>query len=324
MNLDIKTKKTNFIIIGAAKAGTTSLYKRLSMHPKIFMTTPKEPEFFARDDIYNNGVEWYLNLFSLAKEDQICGEASTIYSLTTCFPETVTRMHSLLPNIKIIYVIREPSERAYSYYTQLIKNYQNATKDFSANRTFEECLFPENYPNRVDRKKFFAPFDHHLLDNPDIFIGGGMYMTNIRSYLKFYPRENLLLIKFEDLVNDLDAIVGEVCDFLRIDNALLPMNESIKENVSNEHFLKIDKEAHKRSTIVKLKSIPLFDLISRLISKKIRRTIMDWFSGLFADKCISARPKKMTEDTRAYLKKLYRDEIDELEAFWGVDLKSWK
>ena len=68
----------DFFIIGAAKAGTTSLFALLERHPDIFMSTPKEPEFFARDDLYSKGLESYADLFEQALPGQILGEASTI------------------------------------------------------------------------------------------------------------------------------------------------------------------------------------------------------------------------------------------------------
>lgn len=317
-------KNADFIIIGAAKCGTTSLYKRLSMHPDVFMATPKEPEFFARDDIFNKGIEWYLNLFSTAEEQQVCGEASTVYSMTTCFPETVSRMHCMLPNTKIIYVLRDPVDRAYSYYTQLVKNYQTATRDFSVNRSFEECLFPESHLNRQSRNKFFAPYDLHLTDEPKTFIDGSLYMTTINTYLKFYERENLLLIRFEDLVDNIDAVVAKVCDFLDIDSSLLPVVDTVRENISSEHFVKIDDEIYKQSVIEKFKSIRLLNILSKAIPSNIRRAIIDQYSSMISKTNSNVRPEKMDDSTKTYLKKIFREEIEELEEFWGENLESWK
>lgn len=318
------TSKLDFVIIGAAKAGTTSLYKKLSMHPDIFMSTPKEPEFFARDDVYAQGNEWYVSLFASARAGQTCGEASTLYSLIQCFPETARRMHSFAPDAKIIFVLRNPVDRAYSYYIQIIKNYQNSTRDFSVNRTFEECLFPDQYPNRQERAKFFAPFDAHHRDIPETFTGGGKYMTTIRDYLKYYSSRNLLLVRFEELVEDIDKVAGDVCDFLHLDKSKLIGSNSARENISSEYFSRADRELTKQTLISKLKAVPAVEPLSKLIPRTARRNIMDWYSNALKRKSGVIRPTKMHADTITYLKSLYLPELNELEAFWGKNLEAWK
>ena len=113
-------KLPDFIIIGAAKAGTTSLYALLDRHPDIFMPAHKEPEFFARDDHYAKGIDSYATLFEGATPHQQVGEASTLYSLAPFFGHTAGRIKAHLPQVKLIYVMREPVARAYSFYVQLI------------------------------------------------------------------------------------------------------------------------------------------------------------------------------------------------------------
>ena len=87
----------DFIIIGAAKAGTTSLYAMLDRHPDIFMPRQKEPEFFARDDLYAQGLDSYAENFAGAKPGQVVGEASTLYSLSPLFGQTAARIKEHLP-----------------------------------------------------------------------------------------------------------------------------------------------------------------------------------------------------------------------------------
>ncbi|SDK93588.1 hypothetical protein [Aliiruegeria lutimaris] len=82
----------DFFIVGAAKAGTTSLTSQLKACPSVFMTTPKEPEFFARDDRFALGPEWYAARYAKAKPGQITGESSTIHSLAPYFPQAAQRI----------------------------------------------------------------------------------------------------------------------------------------------------------------------------------------------------------------------------------------
>ena len=106
----------DFIIIGAMKCGTSTLAAQLGQQAGVFMTTPKEPNFFSDDAIYARGEDWYQNLFSAASETDVTGEASTHYTKLPTYPETLTRMQAAGGQPKLVYVIRNPVERAISHY----------------------------------------------------------------------------------------------------------------------------------------------------------------------------------------------------------------
>jgi hypothetical protein len=317
-------KVPDFIIIGAAKCGTTSVYNRLSMHPNVFMTTPKEPGYFSRDDVFVRGERWYRDLFGPACDGQICGEASTLYSLPSCFPNTVSRMYSFCPNAKLIYILRDPVERAYSYYSQLVKNYQNVTGDFSVNRSFEECLFPEDYPSRASAGSFFSPHDMHLKDSPRFIIEGGMYMANLQDYMKFYRRENILLVRFEDLASNIEHVISRICKFIGVDVALLPDVDAVKVNVASEHYHFAKKEKNRRIMVEYIKSVRLLGYLSKFIPRRFSALFFSLFAIFYRGEVGSVVPMEMTNKTRKYLKDLYLPEIEKLEVFLGEDLDTWK
>lgn len=106
----------DFIIIGAMKSATSTLHKQLSVQPGIFMSTPKEPNFFSDEPIYRRGLDWYRGLFSAAQDDTICGESSTHYTKLPDYPETVQRLKNAIHNPKLIYVMRHPVDRLISHY----------------------------------------------------------------------------------------------------------------------------------------------------------------------------------------------------------------
>ena len=109
-------KGPDFIIIGAMKSATSSLHVQLGAQNGIFMSEPKEPNFFSDDDQYERGTNYYLSLFADAAESDLCGESSTHYTKLPDYPQTVTRMKALLPSAKLIYVMRHPVERLISHY----------------------------------------------------------------------------------------------------------------------------------------------------------------------------------------------------------------
>jgi len=110
-----------FVIIGAAKCGTTSLAQQLSQHPEVFMAADKEPNFFIEQLTWSKGLDWYRSLFADAGQAKAVGEASTMYS---DFPESAgaaARMAGVIPDAKLVYVVREPIARMkslYSWYVQ--------------------------------------------------------------------------------------------------------------------------------------------------------------------------------------------------------------
>ena len=114
--VDRDKRMPDFIILGAMKCATTTLYDQLSHQPGIFMPDLKEPNFFSDDVQYRQGLSWYQALFSAAKIDDIIGEASTHYSKLPNYPATVERIKKNLPNVRFIYVMRDPIDRLVSQY----------------------------------------------------------------------------------------------------------------------------------------------------------------------------------------------------------------
>ena len=142
----------DFIIPGAAKSGTTSLYQILNQHPDIFFPkSKKEPFYFSfggekpnyEDEQFNAipvyQTDDYLNLYTEADDSQICGDASTSYLYL--HEESIANMKKLygddLAEVKVIIILRNPVDRAFSHYTYLVRN------GFE-NRPFEEAILPEN------------------------------------------------------------------------------------------------------------------------------------------------------------------------------------
>lgn len=106
----------NFVIIGAMKCGTSTLAAQLGAQSGIFITTPKEPNFFSDDHIFAKGFSWYESLFAGASHDEITGEASTHYTKLPTHPMAAERLFARNPHAKLIYVTRDPIERLISHY----------------------------------------------------------------------------------------------------------------------------------------------------------------------------------------------------------------
>ena len=112
--------RPDFIVIGAMKSATTTLHEQLARQPGLFMSVPKEPNFFSDDDNYAQGLGWYSSLFRDAPAGALRGESSTHYTKLPTHPRTVDRMVQALPDVKLIYVMRHPIDRLISQYVHEI------------------------------------------------------------------------------------------------------------------------------------------------------------------------------------------------------------
>lgn len=106
----------DFLIIGAMKCGTSTLQAQLAAQPGVFMTVPKEPNFFSDDDVYARGMGWYEGLFEGAAPGDLKGEASTHYTKLPTHPDTLPRLAGALDAPRLVYMIRNPIERTVSHY----------------------------------------------------------------------------------------------------------------------------------------------------------------------------------------------------------------
>lgn len=162
----------DFLIVGAMKSGTSTLQAQLAAQQGIFMTTPKEPNFFSDDDIFARGLGWYQSLFEAAAPGDLKGEASTHYTKRPTYPETVSRMGAVIRAPKLVYVIRDPIERALSHY---LHEWSRGTVGRDVARAF--AAHPE-------------------------FTAYGRYPMQLEPFLDRYGRDSLLLTSLEALKTD--------------------------------------------------------------------------------------------------------------------------
>jgi hypothetical protein len=178
----------DFIIIGAMKCATSTLHDQLAQQPGIFMTEPKEPYFFSDDDVWAKGLQWYADLYQYAAEGDLCGESSTHYTKLPTYPKTIRRMHTHVPDAKLIYIIRHPIDRLISHYIH----------DWSE--------------NKVD-----APIDEAIAMHSDL-IAYSKYAMQIRPFLKAYGMDNILLVFFEHLLSDSSTELCRIARFIGYPN----------------------------------------------------------------------------------------------------------
>jgi hypothetical protein len=179
-----------FLIAGAQRCGTSTLAASMRQHPGIFMAKPKELHFF--DAHFDLGLDWYSDQFVTTRRHRQWGEATPIYAFD---PEARKRIKQVVPEVKIIVILRDPSQRAYSHYWHAVRE-ENETLD-----SFEEALDRE--PERLasgDRQTLI----HHS------YVTRGHYIDQLEALEDLFGRDRLHVMLFDDLIEDRQRSLRQV------------------------------------------------------------------------------------------------------------------
>ncbi len=183
-------------------SGTTSLHTYLASHPQIFMSTPKEPKFFAKENLSPDREEWYLNLFASAKDALIIGESSTVYSRTPQFPGVPERIARFNPAARLIYVMRDPVERSVSQYWFHVRFW-------GEKRDMETAI-------RQDRR----------------YTDPSNYAMQLAPYIRLFGADNIATLTFEELSKNTVPAMQKLFHWLGVDASFVPPNLDQRENVT--------------------------------------------------------------------------------------------
>jgi hypothetical protein len=192
----------DFVIIGAMKSATTSLYWWLQEQPDVFMAHPKETNFFSRAKDWDRGIGWYEAQFAKALSGQLKGEASVDYSSPERSMVAAQRMSSVVPNAKLIYIIRHPIDRIRSHYRHEVQRGR-------------------------ERRTLVAALEEP--DNP--YVGNSLYHRCLLPYIERFSRDQICVVRFDDLTRGGDE--GWRCVLAHLD---LPDRDVVRvaRNVTRE------------------------------------------------------------------------------------------
>jgi hypothetical protein len=210
----------DFLVIGAQKSGTSSLFRYLDQHPQVRGSVPKEVHYFSggftpAPDTYARGEGWYRAHFpkkAAMWQGVRAFEATPLYLL---HPLAAGRIHALMPAVKLVAVLRNPTDRALSHYFHNVRN-----NDL---RAFREELGPAEAMAAEEERlaPILAAGDYrNELYRVATYKARGRYLEQLRRYTDLFPRENLLVLRAEDLFADPVGQMGLLADFLGIDGTL--------------------------------------------------------------------------------------------------------
>jgi hypothetical protein len=251
--------KPDFLLIGAQKAGTTSLYRYLIQHPQILGNkTWKEIRYFDLPENYQKGMGWYLGNFpsKLEKQNRLTFDASPSYLY---FPHIPQLIKQDLGNIKMIAILREPASRAYSawrMYHSFADNSHAHLRDIADHRSF---------PLAIDQELRQSFSEEQRPQYPYGYVARGKYIEQIENYFSFFNKKNLLVLSAEELSRETEKTLEKVCKFLEIGEFPQHLVENLKQEKYNVGRYQKDEEEKKVIEKLKVFFVPfnqrLYDLL---------------------------------------------------------------
>lgn len=295
----------NFLIIGAAKSGTTSLYLYLQQHPQIYMSPNKEPSFFAYEG-QQIDLQWWGNpptpilqsitdlasyqaLFQSVSDERAVGEASTYYLYNSRAP---ARIHHYIPDVKLIVILRHPADRAFSQYVFLKQLGRESCS------TFEEALQEE-----ASRMAANWAWDYSYRDM-------GFYSVQLKRYMERFEPAQIKIFLYEELSHNAPSLLKKTFNFLEVDESFTPDTSfrynvtRIPQNMALYNFM--GKTDH-----------PIKKIVRILVPDKLRRRI----GNSLRDK--NLYKPTLRPETRRQLSESYREEIMVLQDLIQRDLTGW-
>lgn len=220
-------KLPEFIIIGCTRSGTVALNKYLNQHTNIKMASRKEIHYFNKEIHYKQGIRWYKSFFPIKifNKKSISGEATPDYIHN---PKVAKRIKKLNPNIKLIIVLRNPTDRAFSHY-----HYMKRTK--RENLSFEDAIKNEN--DRIGKEKELKQYDGENFRRYS-YLDRGLYLEQIQHWEKFFSRNQILIVENNDLQKHVQSTTDNVVNFLGLEKQTI----NDKSNVNVGKYPKMRKE----------------------------------------------------------------------------------
>jgi hypothetical protein len=273
----------NLVIAGAQKSGTTSLHHLLAGHPDVFF--PREPQeihFFDEEETFARGLEWYAGLFAGWGGERYIGQTSPLYMFVPLVPE---RMAAVMPEARVLFILRDPVERAYSHYWHEVRY---GWED----RPFEEAL-------ELEAQRLGGGF--HARRHYS-YVARGSYAGQIERFRARFPEEQLLVLFHEELQADPKAALARCAGFLGLDP---------------QGFAGAERSSHHNAA-----QLPRIAALQRWV-RGVRSSLPLVGSAVDYLNLREGRYPPMSESAREHLRAAFRGEATRLRELTGADPAPW-
>lgn len=206
--------RLDFIIIGAAKSGTTALHEYLRWHPALFLPAAKELPYYTEPELLEKGLQNYLAThFRQAKSDQLLGKTTPQYmhGIEDVMPDMIAHsIHADNPEIRLVAVLRHPIERAYSHYKMSVR------------RGYETRRFEDAVQQLLNRETHEQSLERQSPTN--VYVSAGEYGRILKIYVDLFGIGQMLVLFSDELQEDAAGTVRKLCRFLGVDDSFRPPN----------------------------------------------------------------------------------------------------
>ena len=220
----------DFLIIGAAKSGTSSLYEYLNHHPLILPCVVKEPNYFTV--YYDRGLDWYKSCFPYKVQKiftqgkkLITGEATARYYW---YPFAAEHAHRVIPKAKIILLLRNPIDRSYSHYKMRFNN-RKVKQSFEEEIRDEPKNLEGEWGKMLNDESYFS-----FKFNSNGYLSKGLYINYVKKWFEFFPKNQILVIKAEDFFSDPEKITNQTLEFLGMRPFKLKKYEIMRKGLESQ------------------------------------------------------------------------------------------
>jgi hypothetical protein len=273
----------SFVIVGAQKAATTSLWQYLGRHPAVFVTPVKETDFFVAQRAWPRGLAWYESLFAGAGDGVTAvGEASPNYTMFPGFGGVPERMARIIPSAKLIYLLRQPVERMRAGYIHALAMGQEA-----------------------------RPIEQALLDRPQ-YADTSRYAMQIEQYLRHFDRSQLLILLAEDLERRPGETFDRVLSFLGLPAGWRPPDLGVRHHPTLVKRIPRPWARRLGGFLIRAR-VPEFRVPARARIQRSRLTTRPLTPG----------DTTLPDDVRRRLEDLLRPDVERLRQYLGPDFDGW-
>lgn len=289
----MEQNKPNFFIVGAAKSGTSSLASYLSQHPDIFLSGMKEPAYYIEGSGYSDWSE-YLSLYTDRAEEVLC-DATTGYLYEPSAPTRIKKNH---PNAKIVIILRNPIDMAFSFW-QHMRVIGNESLSFIEANSDKERAYRKTAEFKAKCKGWWCSF---------LYIERAMYHEQVKRYLDTFGTKGVCLITFEEFIRSPNDVLKVVTSFLELDT-----HDFDTRKVKNSG-------GRLRSSFLR-DAIYLrqYSLLRKITPPAIRHKIRCFVRDLNR----SATKDEITKKERHRLQKLFQDDVERLKIQIKIDCSVW-
>lgn len=299
MGKTLHIRVPDFFLLGAAKAGTTTLYSYLIQNEKLYFPTLKEPHFFDDPEAYSRGIEWYSKSF-FPEESQccLCGDATPVLHLPKIVGPRISQTYeNSAVKPRFVVVLRDPVERAWSHYLHRKRNMVES-------ESFEAALDLE---------------EERLSAKPTAWVGyfrDGLYGQQMETWFELFGQEKFLVLLNEELRKDPSGTVNQILSFLGVEDGGAKSLASLHSNTAS---------APRSDLLMRLLAKPPFALrhASRLLMSRNSRRRIKYYLRQKNTHPFEEKPTPYVE-TAKMLRQRYQEDLLKLEGLIDKDISSWR